>query len=340
MILIILLLNFLVIDCLATTTQKITPKKIMPDFDKKGYPSITTIQSLITAQYLQQHKGTIEIKQINGGAFSERLYVATTKKNGKKTPLLFFKISKKSDSTAKLIKIKEGTIGEKFQNLHDSKKNIAPASKKNVPHIIWLENIYTYKDLDGRKRTIEVTPAAQGLLVQDILESEDQDMINKAGHALGKNLAAFHQLFMNHDDPANPSSWKTICHGDFSIRNSLFDPNSNKIYFIDNEGMGQGSIDQDIKTILVSLLMFNYLKKRFSTRWPLYLEYCQSLLKGYVESYPKEQRKSLAACIEKGLDTELIKKLHTNFFNSKILSRTKFNEEEFKKIVYSYLHTI
>lgn len=335
MILIILLLNLLVINCSGIeTTQKVKVKKISPDFDKKGYPTTTTIKSLIAAQYLQKYnEDKISVKQINGGSYSERLYVATAQQGKTKIPLLFFKISKKSDSTSKLIKIQEGPIGEKFRNLDTSKKTIPIVSKKNIPHIVWLENTYSYNDPSGSKRTIEVTPAAQGQLILDILDSEDKDTINKVGHVLGKNLATFHQLFMNYNDSDNPSTWKTICHGDFSVKNSLFDPNSNKIYFIDNEGMREGPITQDIRIILMSFLMFKYLSKRFSTRWPLFLEYCKSFLKGYIETYPPEQRKALALFIEKALKADLNKKLHTTTPTNKILKNTKFDEEEFKRVI-------
>ncbi len=116
MILIILLLNFFFINCSTVALHPtIKTKKISPNFDKKGYPDTRTIKSLITAQYLQQiQQNKISVKQIKGGLYSERMYVATTKKNGKKTPLLFFKISKKSDSTEKLIKIQEVPIKKKF----------------------------------------------------------------------------------------------------------------------------------------------------------------------------------------------------------------------------------
>jgi hypothetical protein len=341
MVLIILLLNFLVVNCSVTgANPKIKTKKISPSFDKKGYPNRAAIKSLITAQYLQHYKqNKISVKQINGGLYSERMYVATTKKNGKEKPLLFFKISKKGDSTEKLIKIQEGPIGEKFKDLDTTKRSIVLTSKKNIPHIIWLENIYTYQDPNGRKRNIEVTPAAQGQLVQDILDSENKDMMKKAGYTLGKNLAAFHQLFMNYNDSDNPSTWKTIYHGDFSVKNTLFDPNTDKIYFIDNEGMREGSIAQDIKTILISLLMFRYLKKHFSTRWPLYLEYCVSFLKGYIETYPLEKRKALAVFIETVLNADLNKKLHTKIMTDRSLSHTKFNDQEFKKLINNYLHS-
>ncbi len=316
--------------------QKIEVKEISPTFDRSGYPDKTTIKSLIAAQYLHHfNKNKISIKKVKGGLYSEKMYVAMNKKNGKKIPMFFLKISKKDSSTKNLIKLQEGPVRKKFDEVVQRKRNLPKVSVQDLPHIVWLENVYSYQDKEGNKRTIEVTPSAQGLLVQDILDSLDKKISQEAGLALGKSLASFNQLFMNYNNSDDPEKWQTVLHGDFSVKNSLYDPTTQKIYFIDNEDMRKGSIAQDIKTILISLLMFRYLQKDYNSRWPVYLEYCQAFLKGYIESYPIEIRPKLSTFIEKVLNNGLQKASQRNV----VLNIKKFDEQEFKKVIYSYLHS-
>jgi hypothetical protein len=87
------------------------------------------------------------------------------------------------------------------------------------------------------------------------------------------------------------------------------------------------------------MLIFYYLKKNNHVRWSIYLEYCLSFLKGYIESFPQEHRANLAEFIEKTLNSELQKKLHTTVIADDTLKGKEFHFNEFKKIVYGYLHT-
>lgn len=325
--------------CEEKKCQKIISKEISIACDSRGYPKKKALKSLVAGLYLnhisQNEQNTISIKEMPGGHYTAKMYLVFALQNGQEVPLFFFKISNKIKSTENLIKLQEGPVGQKFQELTNSTRN----SYTNLPEIIWLENIFTYKDKDGNQKTIEITPSAQGKMIKDILDSGNINLIKKCALALGKSLATFHLIFMNYHDSDKPSDWKTICHRDFSIKNAFFNPITNKVSFIDNETMDTASIGQDIKTILVSLMMFYYIKKNNSTRWPLYLEYCLSFLKGYIESYPLEHRAKLASFIEKVLTDDLNKTLYTKIIINSSFSGKEFNEKEFKQVVYSYLHS-
>jgi len=340
----IILLSFVIINLhtILYTVEKIPniiPKTVSLACDSQGYPTRNALKALVAAQYLHKlNSDNITVKEITGGLYSEKLYVVISKHNGQKNPLLFFKISKKSQSTKNLIEIQDGPIGQKFRDLNDI-NNFSALSKQNLPVIIWLENVLLYQNEGGSKKTIEVTPAAQGQLAQDILDSHDLHTIKKAAFAIGKSLASFHQLFMDYNDSANPSDWTTVCHGDFGIKNVLFNPVTHKVYFIDNEGMNVNSIHQDINAILTSFCMLLYLKKHYATRWPLYIQHCLSFLKGYIESYPADQRTDLACFIEGILNKDLKKVLARRFTTDDSPTSKYFNEKEFKKIIYNYLHT-
>lgn len=314
-------------------TQKVKTRQITIACNSQGYPKTKALKALVTALYKKQSsQEEITIKEVSGGYFTEKMYIIFSKKNGQETPLYFFKISNKTKSTNNLIKIQEGPITEK---LNETKRSIA--NKNSLPEIILLENIFTYKDHEGNTKVIEVTPSAQGYLIKNILDSEDITSIRKCALELGKTLANFHKLFMNYKDSDNPSDWRTVCHRDFSIKNALFDPQANQVYFIDNESMDEAHIGVDIKTILVSMLMFYYIKKHNRTRWPLYLEYCETFLKGYIESYPAEQRTKIALFIKKVLNDEINKKINTVLITNRAFKGNEFHEAEFKQKIYSFL---
>ncbi|HSW75964.1 MAG TPA: hypothetical protein VLG50_02905 [Candidatus Saccharimonadales bacterium] len=336
--LLFLFLNFIptFLCCTIELCPKIVPKEISMQCDNQGYPKPDSLKFLIAMYRMcNASNDDIAVNQRVGGHYSEKLYVASLKKKSYEKPLFFFKISKKNQSTQNLLAIQHGPIGQKFKELD----TLNQSYKQNLPVIIWLTHVFMYKNQNGIKKTIEVSPSAQGELLQDILESHDLFAIKKAASSLGKSLAAFHQLFMDYHDSTNPAQWQTICHGDFSIKNSLYNPITNKIYFIDNEGMRKGSLHHDVTTILASLFMFQYLKKNYNTRWPLYLEYCQSFLKGYVQEYPVEKRAALASFIEKSLDNFFDKIVHKRFINNGAVSEKDFDEREFKRIMYSCLRT-
>lgn len=337
---IIILLSFMAFNLYTVEKDlKVISKQVEIECDNLGYPKKSALKSLIAAQYfneLNQYK--ISIKKIAGGHYSERMYIVTAKKNGKKEPLFFLKISKKSKSTENLIKIQEGPIGQKFTEFINSHTNSLAISKKDLPNIIWLALILVYKNKTGAQKTIEVTPSAQGQLIQNILDSENAHDIKKAAYAIGKALATFQQLFMNYHDSQDPRMWQTVCHGDFGIKNILFNPATSKVDFIDNETMEEGSIGRDLKTILTSMVMLRYLTKNNAIRWPLYLQHCLSFLQGYVESYPIDKRAELVVFIEETLDRALDKNLRKRIIHDTTVDRKKFNEKEFKKVMYHYLH--
>jgi len=317
---------------------KVESKDISIECDKKGYPTTNAIKALITTQYLKQlSKSKISIKEVSGGYYTEKMYIVTSKKNGIKKNLFFLKISKKQTSTKNLISLQEGSIGQKFQENYSNRRS--PSSqKKNLPVIIWLEDVLCYKNTEGKTKNIEVTPSAQGEVILDILNSHDFEKIKKAAAALGKSLAAFHQVYLNHNNSEEIQSWKAVCHGDFSVRNALFDIKTDKIYFIDNETMQEGSIGQDIRTILISVLMFRHLQAHNSKRWPIYLEYCKTFLNAYIESYPTTIRSNLATFIDKVLEDGLKRALYEKIIKDASIDRKKFKDKEFKKMVQNCLN--
>lgn len=325
--------------CAVETNSKIIPKHVSLQCDDHGYPKTEALKYLVAMLYLNKiDENSIVVEQTSGGLYSKRMYVISIKKNGSQTPLFFFKISSKAGSTQNLLKIQHGFIGQKCQELNNTHGcNIA---YKNFPMVMLLAYIFTYNDQDGTKKTIEVTAAAPGQLLQDILNSGNTQLIKKASLATGKALGCFHQSFINYKDSDNPSDWITVYHGDFSIKNTLFNPANNKVYFIDNEGMNTGHIDQDLFTMVTSLVMFQYLRKNYTLHWPLYKQHCLSFLKGYIESYPSEKHAALAVFIENMLNASLKKVLYKRSINDKIIDDKDFNEQDFKKTIYTYLRSV
>lgn len=79
--------------------------------------------------------------------------------------------------------------------------------------------------------------------------------------------------------------------------------------------------------------MFRHLQKHTKTRWPLYLQYCETFLNAYINSYPAHLRKELAIFIETTLDDGLHKVLYEKIIKTTNINSKKFNVKEFKKTI-------
>lgn len=318
--------------------QSSKSKYIIIDCDGQGFPKKNDLKALVATYYFKRScPYKICVKEVTGGLFSKKLYLVMINKDGQKIPLFFFKISKKADSTENLLQIQHGPIGEKIQQFKTQPTSFNNISSHAFPEIILLNNVFVYTDQYKSTKKIEVTPAAPAELVQDILESENKDLIIKTSYAIGKSLAAFHLLFINYHDSQDPAEWKTVCHGDFGIKNVLFNPTTNTIYFIDNEGMKTSEIKQDIYTMITSFIMFKYLTKHYTTRWPLYMNHNLAFLKGYIESYPTEKQAALAMYIQKMLDDSLHTLLYQKVVKDPSTVGKPFNQNDFKTRIHQFL---
>jgi hypothetical protein len=286
-----------------TSDIKVDIKNVSLECDFLGYPTIQSIQELVHHEYFNTEPlDHILVEIIRGGNATEHMYVASIQTNDHQLiiPMFFLKISKQSSSTKTLIIIQEGPIAQKLFAAHKLSASDIPNSNKHLPIITWLKNIFSYTDTKDNQRYIEVTPAAKGTTIHNILNEEDEANIEISAYAIGQALGAFHQLFIQYINPQEAISWLTVCHGDCHMKNILFDTVSNKVYFIDNDLMQEASVMKDIQEILTGAYITEYLQENPS-HWPLYKTYCLSFLKAYIQTYPSEKRPIIISCIKKNL---------------------------------------
>ena len=106
----------------------------------------------------------------------------------------------------------------------------------------------------------------------------------------------FQQVFMDYNDSVSSNLWKTIAHGDFHPGNIFFDRNTSRIYFIDNETMSQfldksAGISEDFEKFI--FLPLKLWRNIWDSEWDKIVQFYIYYIKGYVESFAQDKRKSI-----------------------------------------------
>ncbi len=289
------------------TPQEPDIEKITIACDEYGYPTEEALKKLLLQKYLSAETGIkITIKEGKGGSYTGAIFtVYLEKEDGSKRAVLFLKVSKKEavDAWKNLIKIQKSPIGRLGTRTSNASTNHL-FFNKNLPIMTWAEKFYAYDDGKGNERTIEVTHAAHGIPVHDIISNinitGDQTLQKMCAKALGKAIGAFQQAFMKYVNPSDPKTWTTFAHGDLHGNNVFFDKKTSRIYFIDNETMSK-SLDNptniwDDLGRFTELLMSQFLSYN-NTKLNQIFYFYTYFIQAYIESFPQDKRKLVATCI-------------------------------------------
>jgi len=232
------------------------------------------------------------------GTNSQKIYSVRINNEPKNDPnknIVFLKISTRGGSAQRLIDAQQGFM-RKLNNAKyaDTKRKIP---QKDLPIITWVEQVYTYKNSStDQDNFIEVTHAAQGKSISEISRT-DIGSLPEAAQALGRALGSFQQAFMVYEDPNSPETWTTAGHMDLNGENAFFDKKTSRIYFIDNESMeADTSIFFDVLSCATrppSVHGYDGLTEVEIVKLMRVFQY--SLIKGYVDSFPRAQHKQALA---------------------------------------------
>lgn len=315
---------------------------IIESFDKDGYPTTDAIKkTMIDLYFPQKTFDDLSVTSDRVGSFSEKLYCISTRTQNEQgftssvTPVFFLKISSSSNSHQRLIDIQQGPVGRLGieKKYKDADGNIIPA--QNLPAMPWLEKIMTYQDPTSKPCIIEITHAAPGDSLYELMftrndnfakygtklfpdqkeyQSAGQNNIKKAqlaARVMGRSLGSFQQAFMTYPDTTKPATWTTVAHKDLNLSNIFYDIKKQKISFIDNETMQN---DQSILTDVNNFIAFTTRSIRYGATkersWitpdnaaNISYNYTVWFLQGYIESFPISKRAQIADLLKNQLKT-------------------------------------
>lgn len=272
---------------------------ILKSFDSKGFPTESTIKSIILKDFFpNKNPQDIKVDVVRGGSFTNNIYRVSYQNK----PVLFLKISSQPKSTQNLASLQQNMIGRIGMQSH-YESALESGVQKNLPIVTWMEKIYTYKNQFGQNQIIEVMHAAKGKSVWSIVNDPKTTSATRAKiyETVGKSLGSFQQFFMKYNDPNNPATWETVSHGDFHPLNIFLDTAKSQVYLIDNETMQTKTLQEtskkawnsvnelsDFKVFILSNRKWN---KQNSDRT---IEMQDNFIKGYLESFPADKRSILA----------------------------------------------
>lgn len=191
-----------------------------------------------------------------------------------------------------MAQIQKGIIGRLGlqKHYHESK----PLFRRYLPHIAWLEKIYMYKNEQNRNCFIELSHAATGITIKNILKSESLEKIRHCGDCVGRALSSFQQVFIKYVDKNNPLTWSTVQHGDFHGSNIVFDASREVVYFIDHATMSEGySIFKDAIYLIELIGGIRFTDVSYFKN----IDFTYSFFKGYVNAYSQDKQCGIATIL-------------------------------------------
>ncbi len=310
-------------------------------FAQDGFPTKEALLAIIKDQFFgKQDNVEIDINSVSTGSYSDKVYqiTANTKDDAgytnKINSVFFLKISSSADSDQRLINLQQNSVGRLgSQRYKDIDGNYIPV--ENLPSISWLEKIMTYQDSAGKINTIEITHAASGDSLYELIfkrldnfaqygqrlfpneqtyRTVEYNNIKTAESAIkkmGTSLGSFQQAFMTYPDTTNATTWQTVAHKDLNLTNIFYEPKKQKIYFIDNESMQEHeSILTDLNNFLAfttrSILASEHTAKSFikpENAQLIAYNYTIWFLQGYIESFPKNKQATIAQLLQNQTST-------------------------------------
>jgi len=279
-------------------------KKVENKIDRY-YPTKATIEKIIEKHW--PDFGEVVVEKAAGSLATGAIFSVARKKHPQKDQkkVFFVKVSniRSRQAAENLKKIQESVVGRLMIQALRTNKWYA-----DLPILTSVERLFSYQGPDRNNYTIEMMHAARGKQVYSILIGpENTAYAKKIGDAVGKSLGAFHQACRTQGDPADPSDWLTVVHGDLHQQNMFVhvfpaDPAKKmqeftRVYFIDNETMAKSltvprEIIRDVMyTIFMSLVNW---REDINRHWNNFKAFHKGFLQGYIQSHPDNVQPDLA----------------------------------------------
>ncbi|HLJ30957.1 MAG TPA: hypothetical protein VKU36_00835 [Candidatus Babeliales bacterium] len=251
------------------------------------------------------NKKCLKAKSLGAGSGynTVQLFLVTSSCTPSSQPLLYIiKESKKG--------LTESTNLKKVEEFPGIKELLAPNIVPGFPTISLPFFYFSYHPYHQKVHYIAAMPAAEGMVLYDLLKEfqadqsqKNADRIKKAYYILGKELGNFHKKFMQPattEKVLNP----TVAHGDFHPHNIFYDEKTGHFTFIDDETIVRYLKNPQIPTIdfiRLIFLPFSTDNTRYEFKELLtgvnpqtYLNLVLTpFLKGYISVYAPEKRKQL-----------------------------------------------
>jgi hypothetical protein len=191
---------------------------------------------------------------------------------------------------------------------------------------------------DENQKFFSIAKGAKGVQLSSIYRSNDNALKQRAFSAYGTALAKFHQYYMDANTIPNPgeeksplSIFKTITHGDAHWGNVFYNPENNKITFIDNdtfslsmiEALSEDEKDPAIADVNFASFMTASLAKECLKTDGYDEHVCDTIfnnskyfLKSYLAEYPGPQQMSLKNALKKYANENAVSALELKMKNA------------------------
>lgn len=317
-------------------TDKVLVETVCLEHSPKGMPSANALKNLIRNDFFPLKSiDDIWIEDIISTRLGYMVSSIGLRDGKKKYPVFFLKVNSNRESSSLLSKIRESHIGRLGLQKHYNDKN--PIPRRYLPQIAWLEKIYIYQNEQGRDCFVELSHAAVGKTVKEIMKTESLERIKRCSYCVGRSLALFQQVFIKYVDKDNPKTWLTVKHGDFHDGNVVFDMNKERVFFIDNETMSDGySIFKDVIYFSEMIGGIRFLNDScFRTINSIY-----SFFDGYVSGYPKNQQSVIASSLAKYL-LDSLGSINQRFtVNSCLIGNQGKNTDAYRSFIMQHVEFI
>lgn len=271
--------------------------------DTMDYPTSQALKLLVERFWPQL--GDVTIEQECGGSYTGIIFSASHVVDGSLKKVFFLKISRKNAYSVwqNLQKVQESKIGQLYG-----------CQSSSSPIITSVEKFFIYKDMDGTSYTIEVTHAAKGKSVGELLlDNVPSAEKNHCALAVGAALGFFHQKFMIYGNGVLPETWRTFTHGDFHPGNIFFHKTNDfsRVFFIDNETMAKSldnpqAIDDDVIYFFFFLTDKDaFLIEQSDLVWQDYAAFLHHFIKGYCTSFMRTRRESIICYLQDSINKRI-----------------------------------
>lgn len=242
-----------------------------------------TLKKILLESNLTAH----EIKD-EGGAQTLQLFLLRDSATG--TPRFILKGLKKSLQEIENIEtIRKSPLGELTYDPAKPPQNGLPALALDVHN-------FTYKDRHGAPHDMALINCAPGKDIRKFILDwsmskekfpKEKIMAEKAAYRLGNNIGYIHKKF--NQEPSVVMG-KTYTHGDMHPHNIFYDPENDRIIFIDNESFATSirnpkNPSVDIMKFYGRLVATNFNPKHQYRKNIPGIEYYQTLIKPFIVGY-------------------------------------------------------
>ncbi len=179
------------------------------------YPILFAIQKLVEEYW--PDLGPVNVRSLNGGNSTGAMFVVSRQSNQNKN-IFFIKVSSfyKREAPENLRRLQESSVG-KLLSIHQNN----PAKYFELPILASLECLFSYCDLNGDLYYVEVTHAAHGCEVYELLKNGSMSVedCGNMGLAAGRATGSFHCTCACSGDVNDPELLGTFVHDDLHEKN-------------------------------------------------------------------------------------------------------------------------